>query len=155
MSLSDILPPVVKKAPLKATNNQNTKPKSVAYNVLTTAKSLRFVKARDKQYRELQKLAAPWDGLENNRKLSTSQNNRVNKPQPIVKGKAGMKCMSCEGDFGDETMLDSQINWVKCPNCKALHHYGCIKSCKECICGWEIRLQRKISEEVIIVLGAK
>ena len=61
VSLSDILPPVVKKSPLKASNNQNIQPKSAAYNILTSAKTLQFVKAQDKQYHELQKKAARFD----------------------------------------------------------------------------------------------
>ena len=155
VSLSDIIPPVVRKVPLKTANSQPKHPKTKDSFVLTNPKTLEFVKRKDKQYNEKQKLAAPFDGLVNNRRISQKRTNKENKPQPVIIGKDGMLCSTCEGEFGDETMLDSQIHWVICPNCKATHHYGCIKACKECICGWFIRLQRKRNENVVVVIGSQ
>ena len=155
LSLSDIIPPVTRKSPLKTANTQPKHPKTKESFILTHPKTLEFVKRKDKQYNELQKKAAPFDELANNQKLSKQQNNKENKPQPVIIGKDGMRCITCEGDFGDETMLESQIHWVVCPNCKANHHYGCIKTCKECICGWHIRLQRKMNEGVVVVIGSQ
>ena len=137
---------MVKKPKEKKTNDQPTNPKTATSNILTNPKTLEYIKLKDKQYRESREKMFTKTQLAKNQDKSQDQSNKFNKPQPWIEGKDGMKCLSCEGEFGDRTMLESQTSWIQCPKCKSYHHYKCIQNMKECVCGWFIRCQRKLKE---------
>jgi hypothetical protein len=130
--LCQILPPPKRKSPTRKQAPRAKHPDCI----LTTPDSLKFIREKDGDF-QCRKLKAPKTSTEHVKAAVNSQ------PQPFFEGFEGCMCSLCFSEFGATDALECEKFWVKCPNCKAQFHHGCIKTCGDCTCGQKIRLKRK------------
>lgn len=145
-----VTPEDLRKLPEKAQpDSKRKKPAGLPSLHFNSQQNLDFISTREKnQIRDAanDKSLPPVPKLTSAKRVlqlpGTNKAKAISVPQ--ILGQVDFKCSLCETLYGDRGSALTGKTWVRCPVCKKLYHFGCLKIDRECLCGQKVSIQRNM-----------